>query len=193
MTPDQRRSDPMLRPWTRGRLVLPFEAADRSTAQARRRFLLIGLGAGLAAMVIIGALLTAFGMFPQIHHDPDVTTPPGGDWTLIWLVLGSGGATCVAFWVLAIGMIPWGKDAPGRPWRYVVTEAGLKVIRPDGHVAEGPWAEWRFTGYDTVMVAKNAPVVSTVHLSFRGFDMTVPILDSTRQRRMLRALIQRCG
>lgn len=182
--------EPMLKPWRRGRVELPFTTSERTETQIQLRVLaLVGIGGVACSLAVFGILVWA-GLFPEIHRNPSITAY-GDRGFLPWLVLGVGGASALVLLVLLSPLLLQGSPGSGHPYRFEATEEGLTVRTLHGEVVSGPWRDWRLDACDTLWMPRAGPVLTGVTLALGDRRLPVRLTSVRAQRRFLRLVAQK--
>ena len=182
--------DPLIKPWRKGRVELPFTTTERSEAETQKRVLTFAaVTAAVCSLTVFGIFVWA-GLYPEIYTDPRITE--AGDRTnLHWFILGGGAAGGLALLVFLSPLLFQTPQGGGHPWTFEATEEGLTVSDIHGRVWSGPWAEWTLKAYDVLHLPKGGEVLSVLYLGFRDGELPVRLFDQRHQRRFMRLVVQR--
>lgn len=183
--------DAMLKPWRRGELDLPFTTSERSRREQFRRLVAFVLGTGAIICVVIFAMLVIFGLVPELHRDPRVTSTSADPWLVARITLGAGVIGALALAVIlgpSMNKTPTGQ---GHPLTLTASEAGLAITTAEGETIAAAWADWRLVEYFTTVVARNVPVIQTLVLAQGERSFQIELLAVRHQRKLLKAVARK--
>lgn len=168
-------TDSALRSLVRRRVTLPLDVSELSHAALwRRLWRMLGLLFG-GEFVVLALLFAFMGVLPGfMDRESFSSIEPGTETALLGVLFGAPLLSALLILFVAQRRIRRRPDEADHPWRFQATAAGLTVGGAGGWQRHAGWSEWRYAGYNFILVKTNRIPVA-LRIALEGHEIAIEL------------------